>query len=170
MNLRRRFFLMIFSLSFVGLVACSQLSGASNQSPTSVASASTPATTVAVSPDAVATETTGRDLTPLFSKIWRVTGAPSERAPGSINIFLANGTLLQTSCVETYMIAGWTIDKEKPQVLQVSENGQPTYTAEILELTNTTLRLQLSLIPSNETQEITFTAVEDEFTCPDLPK
>ena len=171
MYLRQRFFLTVFSFSFVGLVACAQLNGVANQqTSTPVASAPTDSTSVAVSPSPAASEAAGRDLTQLFSKIWRVSEAPSQPAAGSINIFLANGTLLQTSCVETYLIAGWTIDKENPQVLQVSENGRPTYTAEMLELTDTTLRLRLSLIPSNETQDITFTAVEEEFVCPDLPK
>jgi len=55
--------------------------------------------------------TAGRDLTQLFSRIWQVTNAPSKPASGSIYIFLANGTLLETSCVETYRIATWTIDK-----------------------------------------------------------
>ncbi|MBD1849423.1 hypothetical protein [Leptolyngbya sp. FACHB-711] len=40
---------------------------------------------------------------------------------------------------------------------------------EFLELTDATLRLQKTLLPSNETQEVTLTAVEDQFTCPDLP-
>lgn len=174
MHMRQRFFLKVFSLSFVGLVvglvACAQLNGVASQQTSTPVASSSASTSVALSPSPASSGAAGRDLTPLFSKIWRVSEAPSQPPAGSINIFLANGTLLQTSCVETYLIAGWTIDKENPQVLQVSENGQPTYTAEMLELTDTTLRLRLSLIPSNETQDLTFTAVEEEFACPDLPK
>lgn len=96
--------------------------------------------------------------------------SPSEPAPGSIYVFLANGTFLQTSCVETYALSGWTIDKDAPNVLRVSENGQVALTAEILELTNTTLRLRQTLVRSGDTQEVTLSALEDEFICPDLPR
>jgi hypothetical protein len=111
-----------------------------------------------------------RNLTPLLSKIWRVASAPSQPANGSIYIFLANGTLLQTSCVETYRIGTWTINKAQPDVLRVVEDGQLAYTAKITELTNTTLRLEKTLVRSNERQNLTLTAVEREFVCPDLPK
>lgn len=146
------------------LIACTQAQETAQPGSTPAA---TP--TVPVSPPQTSASPSG-DLTRLFSHIWRVTAAPSEPAPGSINIFLPNGTLLQTSCVETYLIGEWTVDKARPQILQVSENGQPTYRAEILELTDTTLRLKRQLIPSNETQEVTLTAVENQFTCPDLPR
>ncbi len=96
--------------------------------------------------------------------------APSEPAPGSIYVFLPNGTFLQTSCVETYALSGWTIDKDTPNVLQVSENGSVALTAEILELTDTTLKLRQTLVRSGETQDVTLSAMEDEFICPDLPR
>jgi hypothetical protein len=53
--------------------------------------------------------------------------------------------------------------------LQVSENGEIAYTAEILELTDTTLQLRQRLVRSNEIQDITLTAIEEAFVCPDLP-
>jgi hypothetical protein len=111
-----------------------------------------------------------RDLTQLFSRIWRITNAPSKPALGSIYIFLPNGTLLETSCVETYRIATWTIDKTDPSVLRVVEDNQLAFTAAITELTGKTLRLQQSLVRSNEKRTITLKAVEGEFVCPDLPK
>ncbi len=109
-------------------------------------------------------------LSALFSHIWRITQAPSQPAAGSIYIFLPNGTLLETSCVETYRIARWTADKNTPRDLHVVEDRQPAFTARITELTNSTLRLQQQLIRSKETRDVTLTAVEDEFVCPDLPK
>jgi hypothetical protein len=109
-------------------------------------------------------------LSPLFSHIWRVTTAPSQPAAGSIYVFLPNGTLLQTACVEAYRIAAWTIDKNSPRVLSVVEDRQPAYTATIEELTGTTLRLQQRLVRSKETRDIMLTAVEQEFVCPDMPK
>ncbi len=112
----------------------------------------------------------GQSFTPLVSHIWRVDSATDEPAPGSIFIFMANGTLLQTSCVETYGIYGWSVDKDQPNRLKVEENGQLAYTADILELTNATLELELNLVLSNETKEMTLSAVEEEFVCPDLPR
>ena len=111
-----------------------------------------------------------KDLAQLFRGIWRVTSAPSQPAPGSIYVFLTNGTLLETSCVETYRVATWTIDKRAPRVLRVVEDRRLAFTGAITELTDTTLRLQQDLTRSNEKRDITLTAVEQEFVCPDLPK
>jgi glucose/arabinose dehydrogenase len=155
----------LLSLLIVGLIACSQ-----TQAETKAETQPSPSS-VAASPTATLAGTAAdTDLTQLFSRAWRVTNAPSQPAPGSIYIFLPNGTLLETSCVETYRIATWTIDKAAPRVLRVVEDGRLAFTATIAELTNTTLRLQQNLVPSNEKRDITLTAVEQEFVCPDLPK
>lgn len=170
MTIRRAFLLMAFSLTLTGLTACSPSQAPEQQAttPDPVSAPATEPSTVASAP-AIASTPSG-DLSLLFSKIWQVTEAPFDPAPGSINVFLPNGTLLQTSCVETYAITGWTADRDVPNRIQVNEGGRPVYNAEILELSNTTLKLRRSLIPSNETQEITYTAVEEEFICPDLPR
>ncbi|MDQ2841785.1 MAG: hypothetical protein M3Y72_12245 [Acidobacteriota bacterium] len=115
-------------------------------------------------------KTAGRDLTGLFGRVWQVTNAPSKPAAGSIYIFMLNGTLLETSCVETYRIATWTVDKRTPLMLHVVEDKQLAFTAAITELTESTLRLRQSLARSKETREITLKAVEREFVCPDLPR
>ncbi len=105
------------------------------------------------------------DLTRLFSRIWHVTNAPSKPAPGSIYIFLANGTMLQTSCGETYRVATWTIDKKAPSVLRVVEDHRLAFTAVITELTDNTLRLQQSLVRSKEKRTIEMKAVPGELLC-----
>jgi hypothetical protein len=154
--------LQLSALSFllIGLIACSQPSSANNpQQPPKDTASSTPIEA-----------TNNGDLTQLFSHIWRITNAPSQPPSGSIYIFLPNGTLLETSCVETYRISTWTIAKESPRVLRVLEDGQLAFTATITELSNTTLRLQQNLVRSNEKRDLTLTAVEQEFVCPDLPK
>jgi hypothetical protein len=120
--------------------------------------------------ETVAPSTSGRDLTQLFSHIWQVTDTLSKPAPGSIYVFLANGTLLQTSCAETYRIARWSIDKSDPSVLRVVEDGQLAFTASITELTSQTLKFRQKLARGNETRSVTLKAVEREFVCPDLPK
>ena len=110
------------------------------------------------------------DLTQLTSRIWQITQAPSKPPRGSIYIFLANGTLLETSCVETYRIAAWTIDPKAPSVLRVVEDERLAFTAVIATLTPDTLRLRQTLTRSSENRDLTLKAVEREFVCPDMPK
>ncbi|MGG6296994.1 hypothetical protein ACQ4M4_21575 [Leptolyngbya sp. AN02str] len=154
---------MSLGLSLLGLVSCTQ--SPAPESTTQAADGEAAETMVAAEPDSMATAE-GQDLTQLFSRVWQSTDESA--APGSIYVFMANGTFLQTSCVETYAISGWTIDKATPNVLQVSENGEVAYTAEIVELTDVTLQLKQTLVRSGETRDVTLTAVEEEFVCPDL--
>ena len=65
------------------------------------------------------------DLSRLFSHIWKVAKAPSPAPAGSIYIFLPNGPLLETSCVEIYRIATWMVEKDAPRDLRVVEDGDP---------------------------------------------
>ncbi len=109
----------------------------------------------------------GGDLSRLFSRIWQVTSAPSKPAPGSIYVFLANGTLLETSCGEKYRVATWTIDKAAPSVLRVVEDGQLAFTGAIEELTDTSFRMKQTLVRSKETRRVVMKAVDGEFLCPD---
>ena len=158
--IRRYLWLPLLGLLTIGLIACSQSSSAvPSTSPSTSSPTSTPSASAA-----------SNDLTQLFSRIWRVTAAPSQPASGSIYVFLPNGTLLETSCTETYRIATWTIDKQMPRVLRVVEDGQLAFTAAIDQLSSTTLRLQQTLAHGNEKRSLTLTAVEQEFACPDLPK
>jgi hypothetical protein len=106
----------------------------------------------------------------LLNRIWRVSNAPYGPASGSIYLFLPNGTLLETSCVETYRIAAWSVDKTQPDTLRVVEDQQAVFTASLAESTGSTLHLRKKLLLSGEVQDITLTAVDGEFVCPDLPK
>jgi hypothetical protein len=81
---------------------------------------------------------------------------------------MANGTLLETSCTETYRIARWSIDKQSPMTVRVVEDGRLAFTASIKKLDDSTLRIQKRLAHGNETQNVTMKAVEREFVCPDL--
>jgi hypothetical protein len=110
------------------------------------------------------------NLSKLFDKAWRVTTAPTPPARGSIYVFLSNGILLETSCVETYRLATWTIAKTDPKTLRVVEDGRLVYTAKIAKLTDANLQLDRTLIPTKKTDSIGMTAIDREFTCPDLPK
>lgn len=112
----------------------------------------------------------GGRLSGLSGRIWKVTDAAnSQSAPGRIYIFLPNGTLLETSCVETYRVAVWSVQKQDPPTLKVVEGGQLAFTAVISELSDTTLKLRVSLRIGEENL-ITLQTVAAEFVCPDLPK
>lgn len=138
-----------------------------SRAPTSSSAAPSEKPAPVVQPADAAPDTS---LQALFSHIWRVTKAPSTPPLGSIYIFLPNGTLLETSCTETYRVATWTVDKAAPRELRVVEDRQLAFTAKIAELNDSTLRLQKQLVRSKESQEVTSSAIEGEFVCPDMPK
>jgi hypothetical protein len=111
------------------------------------------------------------NLDPLFTNIWRITSATPYPSSGSIYIFFRNGALLETSCVETYRIATWKADPRNPGTLEVTEDGRLAFTATILSLTSHDLRLGQTLASANhEVRDVTLTAVDKEFVCPDMPK
>ena len=107
---------------------------------------------------------------PLFQHAWQLTQAPTLPARGSLYVFLANGTLLETSCGEPYRIALWTRDPADPHVLHVVEDQLPVFTATIADVNDKTLHLQQKLTRVAVTNDLTFTAIDQEFVCPDLPK
>jgi hypothetical protein len=147
----------------MGLIDCSRGPGAENKSNSALTKES-PLT----SPAVAATNTNPDQL---FGRIWRISKATSAPAPGSIYIFLSNGTLLETSCVETYRVATWTADRKDPGVLQITEDGRPAFTAKVIESTDKMLRLQQTLLMGGkESRELTLTSVDQEFVCPDLRK
>jgi hypothetical protein len=110
------------------------------------------------------------NFAPLLGRIWRVSAAAYGPASGSIYIFLPNGTLLETSCVETYRIATWSADPAEPSSLRVIEDQRPAFSATLGEASGNTLHLHQKLLHSSETRDLTLTAVDGEFVCPDLRK
>jgi hypothetical protein len=80
----------------------------------------------------------------LMNRVWRVV-QPAGRAPGSFYVFLADGTLLMSSCVETYRLATWRTAGEGRLV--VTEDPAVSYGVD--------LELQAATAP---------------FVCPDLPR
>lgn len=108
-------------------------------------------------------------ISKLLGRIWQVKEASSRPAPGSIYIFLANGTLLETSCVESYRIATWKLDKRAPPVLRVVEDQRLAFTAAITDLTDSAVTL-LTWSRANEKRNITLQALEREYVCPDIRK
>ncbi len=111
------------------------------------------------------------NLDPFFNKIWRIDSPTPYPNSRSIYIFLRNGTLLETSCVETYRIATWKPNPKTPGMLEVTEDGRPAFTATIAAATTQTLRLhQVTLLGDKAVHNLNLTAIEKEFVCPDLPK
>ena len=129
-------------------------------------------------------------LAPLFDHAWRIAAANPAPAPGSIYVFLHNGTLLETSCVETYRIATWSIDPAAPRTINVTEDGRPAFAASLISFhpstrTRTkrepgsavtytvgmaTLHLKQTLLPGNQARDLTLTSINKEFTCPAVPR
>lgn len=153
--------LLAFSLLLAGCCACPLLSHADD--PQAAASEGKP-----VPPEA--TTTPEVNMAQLVGRAWKITAAPSHPPAGSIYVFLQNGTLIETSCVETYRIATWTIDEKAPHVLHIVEDHRLAFTANVLQLSPSTMRLQQRFARTHERREITLTAVTDEYVCPDLPR
>ena len=76
---------------------------------------------------------------------------------------ITNNQQLGTSIVDV-------ADPKNPKLLRVVEDRHPAFTAEIVELTDSTLRVEQKLTRQSEIREITFTGVEGETVCPDWRK
>ena len=100
---------------------------------------------------------------PLVSTVWRIT-SPTGRPLGSFYIFLPNGTLVMTSCVETYRLATWRA--ESTDRLTIVEDPPVQYTADIQALSENRLNLRLNL--RSEQVDLTLEAAQAPFVCPDL--
>jgi hypothetical protein len=88
-----------------------------------------------------------------------VVDAPTKPPPGAIYIFLANGTVFESSCVETYRIATQTLDKKSPCTLLVMEDGRLAFTATITGLSKNTLKFHQYLPLSKEKRDITLSVI-----------
>jgi hypothetical protein len=146
----------------MGSVSCSKISTGDSQRAVSPVPLPQPVTT--------ARNSAAGDFAPLLNRIWRRSDSSYGPAAGSIYIFLQNGTLLETSCVETYRIAVWSVDPAKPDTLRVVEDQRQVFTATFGEASGKTLHLHQALLHAPQPLDVTLTAVEGEFVCPDLPK
>lgn len=85
--------------------------------------------------------------------------------PGSMQIFLADGTLVSDSCWETYRLSNW--QQVSDTEISWDEDGM-TINAEIASLTPEELVLNLKLIGGD--QEQIFVPASVPYLCPDMPK
>ena len=98
---------------------------------------------------------------PLVGQVWTATHAGA--APGTIHIFLADGTLVMTSCAETYRLSRWS--RVSTSRIAWDEDGA-RIDADLVGPTGDALELRLRL--KGETRTETYTSATVPFTCPSL--
>jgi len=86
-------------------------------------------------------------------------------APGAIQVFLGNGTLISDSCFETYRLSQWR--REQDGAIAWSEDGAEIR-ATVVRVDDDELALRLEL-PSGA-QEQRFRAATIPYVCPDMPR
>jgi hypothetical protein len=101
---------------------------------------------------------------PLVGKVWLRSdvGAP----PGELRIFLPDGSLLMSSCVETYRIVRW--QRIAPDTIRWDEDGV-SVEAGLNALGAAELQLELRL-RGGERQLQHYQALNAARVCPDLPR
>jgi hypothetical protein len=114
------------------------------------------------SPAPTGTQSAPRVERPTFiGKLWIATD--SSAAPGTLRIFLADGTLVMGSCVETYRLARW----ESVGSNRIAwHEDTARIEAEFAQAAPETLQLRLRLV--NEVKEENYNTARVPFVCPDL--
>ena len=125
-----------------------------------------PSTPVASAPVPGATAP-GRAAEPLSSSrvfvghVWRDTNPVA--AAGTLRVFLPDGTLVMTSCVETYRLGRWTpVDDRRIRW----QEDTAAIEAEVVRATASELHLRLHL--AGEIKDERYIAATVPFVCPDL--
>ena len=100
---------------------------------------------------------------PLLNKVWVQQGESA--SPGTMQIFLADGTLVSDSCWETYRLSKW--QQVSDTSISWEEDGM-TINADISSLTADELVLSLKL--GSEVVEQRFSPAVVPTVCPDMPR
>ena len=150
---------MLILLVFVSLSGCSQKPASSGAVETRQSSMNGASKAVSQAP--------GSNSSGLTTHVWQVSQSSSPAPKGRLYIFLPDGALLETSCVETYRIARWSSPSEG--MVRVVEDKKPAFDAKVLQIDDSTLRLEKTL-RHGEKESVTLSAISGEFVCPDLPK
>lgn len=101
----------------------------------------------------------------LTEKFW-VQSEEDAGLPGSMVLFLSEGTMLQDSCWETYRLSNWQMTGEESLSWQ---EDTMTIEADIVELSEAELVLALHLV-GGEVVEKRYTVSPVPFLCPDMPR
>lgn len=110
-----------------------------------------------------AIEDEGDTDNPLLNKVWVQQGESA--SPGTMQIFLADGTLVSDSCWETYRLSKWQQVSET--AISWEEDGM-TINADISSITADELVLSLKL--GNDVVEQRFAPATVPTVCPDMPR
>ena len=101
--------------------------------------------------------------TPSFTdRVWLRADAGS--APGAMQVYLSDGTLISDSCFETYRLSNWRLEGEE---LVWSEDGIDIR-ARLVSVDADALVLRVMLRGGEEEQR--FTAATVPYVCPDMPR
>ena len=100
----------------------------------------------------------------LTEKFW-VQSEADTGLPGSMVLFLSEGTMLQDSCWETYRLSNWQMTGDESLSWQ---EDTATIEADIIELNEAELILALHL--GDEIVEKRYTAAPVPYVCPDMPR
>jgi len=100
----------------------------------------------------------------LLNRVW-IRAEDESGLPGSMQIFLPNGTLVSDSCWETYRLSQWR--QLSDTAISWDEDGT-TINADITTLSDTELVLALKL--GSDVQEQHFVPANIPYVCPDMPK
>lgn len=118
---------------------------------------------VVENPRAPATSERVAPAAPIFNRAWRT--ADADAAPGSVRVFLEDGTLLMTSCAEVYRLARWEVLPDGR--LSWDEDGARVEAA-VLSQAADTLVLELDLGADRIEQRYTTAAAP--WTCAEPPR
>ena len=110
-----------------------------------------------------ALEDEGDTENPLLNKVWVQQGETA--SPGTMQIFLADGTLVSDSCWETYRLSKWQQVSET--AISWEEDGM-TINADISSITADELVLSLKL--GDDVVEQRFAPATVPTVCPDMPR
>ncbi len=100
----------------------------------------------------------------LTEKFW-IQSQEDAGLPGSMVLFLSEGTMLQDSCWETYRLSNWQMTGEDSLSWQ---EDTMTIEADIVEINEAELVLALHL--GEDIVEERYTAAPVPFVCPDMPR
>ena len=118
-----------------------------------------PSSAPAVAP---ATESQATSTPSFTDRVWL--RADPGSAPGAMQSFLSDGTLISDSCFETYRLSSWRLDGDQ---LAWSEDGVDIR-ARVVSVDSDALTIRLMLRGGEEEQR--FTAAAVPYVCPDMPR
>lgn len=118
----------------------------------------------ALAQDTAKDEAHAAGIDALMDRVW-VRDGENAGQPGTMHIFLADGTLVSDSCWETYRLSSW--QQLSDTEISWDEDGM-TISADIASLTPQELVLNLKLVGGSEEQRYVPATVP--YVCPEMPK